>query len=132
MIKTSISVIILFSIVTALVFLYFAEDLADGLCENKIYETYLSPDQSLKAVAFQRDCGGTDGATTQISILDANRNLENRAGNIFVIQGLPKDQVPTITWNSDQEVTIHYQTDGSEIKAETHWGADTPLKINYQ
>lgn len=132
MIKTSISVIILFSIVTALVFLYFAEDLAEGLCENKIYETYLSPDQSLKAVTFQRDCGGTDGATTQISILDASQSLENRAGNVFVVAGAPKHQAPDITWNSDQEVTVHYQTDGSEIKAETHWGAEIPLKINYQ
>jgi len=132
MIKTSISVIILFSIVTALVFLYFAEDLADGLCANKTYREYLSPDQSRKAVIFQRDCGGTDGSTTQISILDANQSLENRAGNLFVVGGAPKHQAPDITWNSDQEVTVHYHTDGSEIKAETHWRADNPLKINYQ
>jgi len=132
MIKTSISVIILFSLAAALVFYYFADGLAEGLCSNKIYREYPSPDRSLKAVVFQRECGPSSGATTQVSVIDAAKTLENRAGNILVLKGEAENTVPAITWKSEQELIIYHSIDGNEFKAETRYDRESPIRIDYQ
>lgn len=132
MIKTSISAIIVFSLATALLFYYFADRLTEGLCSNKIYREYLSPDRSLKAVVFQRDCGATTGFTTQISIIESHESLENSAGNLFVVKRNPKVAAPEIEWKSDKDILIHYLPDGTEVKAKTKMMLKTPLKITYQ
>ena len=132
MVKTSISAIILFSLAAALVFYYFAEGLSEGLCSNMIYREYPSPDRSLKAVVFQRECGPSSGATTQISLIDAAETLENRAGNILVLKGKPENAAPAIAWKSEQEMIIYRAIDGNEFKAETRYDRETPVKIDYQ
>ena len=132
MIKTSISVIILFSLAAALVFYYFADELAEGLCSNKIYREYPSPDRSLKAVVFQRECGPSSGATTQVSVIDAAKTLENRAGNILVLKGEAENTAPAITWKSEQELIIYHSIDGNEFKAETRYDRESPIRIDYQ
>ncbi|HEO99589.1 MAG TPA: hypothetical protein ENO02_09860 [Epsilonproteobacteria bacterium] len=132
MIKTSISAIIVFSLAAALVFYYFADGLAEGLCSNKIYREYPSPDRSLKAVVFQRECGPSSGATTQISVIDAAKTLENRAGNILVLKGEPENVAPAVEWKSKQEMIIYHAIDGNEFKAETRYGQETPVTIDYQ
>ncbi|MDM5271736.1 hypothetical protein PGH07_06075 [Sulfurovum sp. zt1-1] len=132
MIKTSISVIIVFSIIAAAIFFFLVDGVAEGLCGNKIYKEYLSPNNSLKAVIFQRECGPSNGATTQISVIETNQSLENKAGNIFVIKGEPNITAPAIEWNSDEEITIHHMPDGTEVKAKTQMMLKTPLKITYK
>ena len=132
MIKTVISIIIVFSISVALIFYYFANGLAEGLCSNEIYKEYPSPNQSLKAVVFQRECGPSSGATTQVSVINAAKNLENRAGNVLVIKGHPKTVAPKLEWNSEQEMIIYHQIDGSEFKAETRLELDKLVKIEYK
>ncbi|MFT7824105.1 MAG: hypothetical protein ABXS92_05020 [Sulfurimonas sp.] len=131
MIKTAISAIILFSVVIALVFHYFSGGLAEGLCSNKPYQEYLSPNQTYKAVVFQRACGPSSGSTTQISIIDASENLKNRAGNVLVIKGYPKRIAPKLEWNGEQEVIIHHPLDGSEFRAETRLESDRLINITY-
>ena len=132
MIRTSISIIIILSVIVAAIFFYLVDGVAEGLCSNQIVKEYLSPNQSLKAVVFQRECGPSNGATTQIAIIETNQSLENKAGNIFVIKGEPKIAAPAIEWNSDDEITIHHLLDGTEVKAQTEIMLKKPLKINYQ
>jgi hypothetical protein len=42
-----------------------------------------SPDDSLDAVVFRRDCGATTGLSTQISLLRKGTSLPNGPGNVF-------------------------------------------------
>lgn len=54
-----------------------------GLCGNKVLAEAVSPDQRLKGVVFQRDCGATTGFSTQVSIIGAQDALPNASGNVF-------------------------------------------------
>jgi hypothetical protein len=58
-------------------------NLTDG-CGNEILRAHYSPTKQLKAVVFERDCGATTGFSTQISVISANGDLPNEAGNVFV------------------------------------------------
>lgn len=55
-----------------------------GDCGNEPISETPSPDKSLKAVIFQRDCGATTGFSKQVSILPANQSLPNESGNALV------------------------------------------------
>lgn len=133
MIRLSISVIILLSLAVALVFHYFSGGLTATLCSNQIHQVYPSPDRSLKAVVFQRECGPSSGATTQVSLLDASSELPNEAGNILVIKGETNTSAPDITWNSSQELIIHHPLDGNAFKAQTDYNsANKSVRIRYQ
>jgi hypothetical protein len=55
-----------------------------GGCGNEILRVHYSPTKQLKAVVFQRDCGATTGFSTQISIISADNDLPDEAGNVFV------------------------------------------------
>ncbi|HEY8118515.1 MAG TPA: hypothetical protein VIE91_04685 [Methylophilaceae bacterium] len=54
------------------------------MCGNQVLAEYPSPNNKLKAVTFERDCGATTGFSTQVSILSSASVLENEGGNIFV------------------------------------------------
>lgn len=54
-----------------------------GPCGNKVLAEAVSPDQRLKVVVFQRDCGATTGFSTQVSIIGAQEALPNASGNVF-------------------------------------------------
>jgi hypothetical protein len=43
-----------------------------------------SPDSRLMAVVFERDCGATTGASTQVSVIPFGAALPNKAGNVFI------------------------------------------------
>jgi hypothetical protein len=123
---------ILLSIAVAVVFHYFSGDLTGGLCSNQIHKAYLSPNRSLKAVVFQRECGPSNGATIQVSVVDASKDLENKAGNILVIKGEAKNSAPKIAWNNDQELVIYHPLNGNEFRAETQYGSNPPINIVYE
>ena len=76
-----------------------------GLCGNEIGYEEASPNGKLKAVVFERDCGATTGATTQISILHKSEALPNEAGNIFIAEG---DLRLRAQWRSDAELLVTY------------------------
>lgn len=54
---------------------------SDG-CGNSVVSSKAAPDALHVAVLFQRDCGATTGFSTQISILDAGKQLSG-SGNVF-------------------------------------------------
>ena len=45
---------------------------AAPICDNKVMREAVSPDGTLKATLFQRDCGPLTGASSQVSILAAD------------------------------------------------------------
>lgn len=76
-------------------FLYTTSD----MCGNEVYSEMLSPDGKHKVVVFQRDCGATTGFSTQISIIDSDDDLKNESGNIYIIDGHPRDVSLDVTWS---------------------------------
>jgi hypothetical protein len=104
---------------------------ADGMCKNEIYKEYLSPDKSLKAVVFQRDCGATTDFSTQVSILKSNENLDNESGNIFIIKGNPDKVAPVLKWTNQNVLHIYYHLNGDEYKAKKHFGWFNSITIRY-
>jgi hypothetical protein len=72
-------------------------------CGNdKVLES-VSPNGSLKAVVFRRNCGATTGFSTQVSVLPASRELPNDGGNIFVVDGVPEIEV---RWIDDSHLSV--------------------------
>ena len=82
-------------------------------CENVDSQTVLSPSASHKAIAFSRNCGATTGFNTQVTVLRANDQLPNEAGNAFVANGT----VPIVLhWNSDTTLQVSGVGDAPSIK----------------
>ena len=106
--------------------------LLGSACQNQVYKEYLSPDKSLKAVIFQRDCGATTGFSTQISIIDANDTLENERGNIYIIDGHPRTIAPILSWKNSELLYIHRSLNGDEHKSESSYGLINSIKIRYE
>lgn len=96
--------------------------LFQGMCGNYIHKTIASPEATLKAVIFQRDCGATTGFSTQISILSVNEKLGDDSGNIFSSNGHPEDSAPKVTWVSEQELSINKRSAVQVYNQETSWG----------
>ncbi len=87
-----------------------------GDCVNEILRIQYSPSKQLKAVVFQRDCGATTGFTTQISIISANSDLPNQAGNVFV---------------SDTDHGYAPSGPGGGPPVEVEWKGENSLNIAY-
>src|SRR5215510_5330484 len=87
-----------------------------GNCGNKILRTLYSPAKRLKTVVFQRECGATTGFSTQISIISANSDLPDEAGNVFVADtnhgkspSGPEGGPPVeVEWKGENSLNITY------------------------
>jgi hypothetical protein len=90
-------------------------NLADG-CGNEILRVLYSPTKQLKAVVFERDCGATTGFYTQISIMSADSDLPNKAGNVFVADTNEGKSPPgpgggppvEVEWKGESSLNITY------------------------
>jgi len=103
------------------------------MCANDIFSEVVSPNQSLKAVTFQRDCGATTGYSTQISIIKNSASLPNDGGNVLIISGHPKDMAPKIKWSPDSSrIKIYRKLDGSEFLASTSVGWFSKTNVEYE
>jgi len=125
-------------LILSVVGLYFFIQSLPDMCANEVLAVYHSPNNKLRAVIFQRDCGATTGFSTQVSVLSSAEALENKGGNIFVADtnhgaapagrgGGPELQV---VWLSDNRLQIQYnklvrifraekESDGVEIEYAT-------------
>lgn len=61
---------------------------AAPICDNKVIREAVSPDGTLKATLFQRDCGPLTGASSQVSILAADETGTARA--------MPSSPIPPV------------------------------------
>jgi hypothetical protein len=82
---------------------------ADGRCENRRPEEFLSKDRLYKAVRFSRRCG-SELPSLNISVLPASAALPDEAGNVF-IDVPPKDASGYAThvrmiWSEAHTLTI--------------------------
>jgi hypothetical protein len=97
-----------------------------SLCGNEIQSEVVSPDGKMKAVIFERDCGATTSATTQISILGAHDGLPNEVGNAFVLDDEPKFLKLKAVWTSPRKLEFFYHPRSGKIfKLEHHINVST-------
>lgn len=99
-------------------FLYFA---FSDICGNEIWAEYNSADGELRAVIFERNCGGTTGFSTQVSILEVDNALPNEGGNIYVVDGRPDAVAPTISWLNDDVLRVTRSAHPPEYLAADTW-----------
>ena len=115
---------------------YIFIQLLPDMCNNVVLAQYLSPNNKLKAVTFQRDCGATTSFSTQVSILSSTDTLGNESGNIFIADtnhdaapigqgGGPEVQ---INWLSDSHLQIQKHNLARIFRAETKYEG---IKIEY-
>lgn len=104
--------IALICIIIPFVLLYGAYNYLFGdLCQNEIKRQVKSPDDKLKAVVFSRDCGATASPSAQVSIINAEEQLPNESGNIFVIDDDHSEAVSldvSIRWTGNRRVEIRH------------------------
>jgi hypothetical protein len=106
------------------------------LCGNDVWTEYPSPNGEYRAVIFQRDCGATTGFSTQVTILQRDNELPNRAGDILIIDGHPENVAPHANWLDADELVLHYRLTGMESLAAHVWTApmlwdSATVKISY-
>lgn len=93
------------SVIAAAILVFLHYSLKD-MCGNEIHQQVESPDKKYKAVIFQRDCGATTGFSTQVSIIENNKDLPDKSGNIFIANGSPDQNQIKIAWLNDNKIEI--------------------------
>ena len=89
-----------------------------NVCSNSIVSTHNSPNNTLKVVIFERNCGATTGFSTQISLLNKNESLGNESGNLYISEGYPEGY--NAIWNNGNSLNISGVT-GKHYKKETKY-----------
>ena len=102
------------------------------LCRNEIYHTTLSPDEILKAVIFERNCGATTGFSTHVSIIATDSDLENESGNIYILKGHPLKVAPLIRWQTNDQLDIARNKKAETFKAEVELQHIRKVTIKYR
>ena len=121
--------LLLFVYIGSSVFKYVT--IIDDMCESYSYKTVVSPNGKYKAVIYQFDCGATTGFSTQISILSAEKMLNDEPGNIFQSDGHPEYGAPEILWLDDKHLNIHKRGNNQVYNQEESWGWNK-IKITYK
>jgi hypothetical protein len=97
------------------------------MCANEVLNTIPSPDEALKVVVFQRDCGATTGFSTQVSLLRKNDRLPNSPGNLLVAD-TDRGNAPSgpgggpearITWANSRALMVSYHRKARIFRANT-------------
>lgn len=71
-------------------------------CENSMARQALSPNRQHKAIVFFRGCGATTDESAQVSILQANADLPDASGNVFVVE----ESNVYVEWLGDSKLQV--------------------------
>jgi hypothetical protein len=113
------------------VFVFAASQFLAGACTNDQVEEFPSPDGSMKAVVYRRDCGATTDYSRQIAILPRNRPLPSSPKPIFATDG---DMVLIVRWESPSHLDIAYASFDPQYDARPVRTLDSAgsVKITYR
>lgn len=111
--------------------------LLDSMCSNQFLSAAKSPDGNFEAVVFQRDCGGTTGFSTQVSIFRSGFPRGNSSGNVFVADtnhgaapaGVGGGPEIKLKWLSNDTLVITHPAKVRTFLTETQWNA---VKVRYE
>ena len=96
------------------------------LAENNILQEISSPDNCYKAIVFSRTAGATTAFNIQISIIEQNKKLPNKPGNIFISDYVDNLEV---YWLTEKELQISVPI--SEIRIYKNEAEIKGIKIVY-
>jgi hypothetical protein len=89
-------------------------------CANKVHAKEVSPDGSMEAVVFYRDCPDQGTQSTQVSILHRNQTLPDTNGNIFAIDSV----IPIrVAWLTSKQLAIYSFNDLSKASKKEKLGS---------
>lgn len=81
-------------------------------CENKISEQKVSPDKSVKAVVFSRNCGATVGYNIQVSVIPAGASLPDDPGNVLIMEPYTNSgRGVAVEWRDSRKLAVWYPRD---------------------
>jgi hypothetical protein len=106
-------------------------------CGNELLAEAASPDGSLKAIVFQRDCGAATGFSTQVSVIKALATLENSSGNAFTADtnhgtapsGPGGGPIVKVQWQTPRLLVVSHHAAARVFTAESKVGA---INIRYE
>lgn len=75
----------------------------DAGCSNEVASTIESPRGGHVAVIFNRNCGGTTGFNTQLSVLVKGSAVPKEAGNTFIADG---SLALKVRWVSESQLVL--------------------------
>jgi hypothetical protein len=77
-------------------------------CQNRTLKTLPSPNNNLKAVLFERNCGTATNPSAQVSVLPMNGALTNDPGNAFIadVQGGARLPFVDMKWHSPDGLEV--------------------------
>ena len=104
-------------------------------CRNEVLKDLASPGGKMRAVIFQRDCGGTTGFSTQVSVLAKDDELPDEGGNVFVADtnrgedpsGQGGGSVVEASWVSENGLLIKHDSRARTFQHEQSLGNVTIL-----
>ena len=73
--------------------------------ENSIQQEIYSPEKNYKAIVFSRNIDATTSFNTQVSIIERDKKLPNKPGNIFVAEYVDNLDV---YWSTENELHIFF------------------------
>ena len=114
---------LLFTLVVILTFLVGCASNSNDICNNQQLTSVESPDKSIVAYIFTRDCGSTTKKSYQLSILNKGEKIGNTSGNIFISYG-----EFAVEWIKSDEIVVKTVTNGDIFKNEQKYKG---IKINY-
>ncbi|HEY2033350.1 MAG TPA: hypothetical protein VGH02_06645 [Rhizomicrobium sp.] len=90
----------------------------DAGCDIKTISDVSSPDKTMKAILFERDCGATTDFTSQVSILSATQRASGSKGNTFIADtnhGSTKNTtwggpLVKLEWTGPRRLKVHYDS----------------------
>ena len=96
-------------------------------CSNRLVQSFPSPDGTLKAVVYERNCGSTTGINRQVAILRGKDVFPTVAAmnSFFASLGDPKIE---IVWKSTNSITINYELGFNIIRSEL---SDKLVQVEY-
>lgn len=75
----------------------------------------------MKAIVFERDCGGTTRFSTQISVISEASDLPNQVGNVFICGGAPDESKIALHWDTPDRMIVKYTRGQPVFRAETRY-----------
>jgi hypothetical protein len=78
--------------------------ISENMCKSEIISTTPSPDASINAVVFERDCGATTNYTTEVALVHSEESPFSDDGDVVLI--VSGRQNLNIKWKNGNNITI--------------------------
>lgn len=119
------------------------DHLFSDMCATTVFDEISSPNQKLKAVVFQIDCGATSDFNTQVAVVKASFDTSNAKAlpkGFFVADrdhgrvpaGITKGPEVRLNWESDDKLSVQYHQLARVFRSEEKQGGVTIQYIPFQ